>query len=102
MAATTKELLEAVFSVRSVLMLYDYYERQLRLRQSLETLVRRVRSWSKEFISGQTPAGKSVNTEAENIVGIRYQATTGEDTADREDPVRAIVNCRVCGLAIAL
>jgi hypothetical protein len=45
MAATdtnaTTELLEAVFSVRSVRRLYN--EKQLRLRESLETAVRRVR-----------------------------------------------------------
>jgi hypothetical protein len=29
---------------------------------------------------GQSPAGKNVSTEAEDIVVIRYQATTGEDT----------------------
>jgi hypothetical protein len=29
---------------------------------------------------GQSPAGKNVNTEAEDIVGISYQATTGEDS----------------------
>jgi hypothetical protein len=31
-----------------------------------------------------------------------YQTTTGEDTADWEDWVRAVVNCRVFELAIAL
>jgi hypothetical protein len=30
----------------------------------------------------QSPAGKNVSTEAEYIVGIHDQATTGEDTAD--------------------
>jgi hypothetical protein len=40
----------------------------------------------------QSPAGKNMSTEAENIVGIRHQATT-EDMADREDLVRAVVNC---------
>jgi hypothetical protein len=34
-------------------------------------------------------------------VGSRYQ-TTSEDTADWEDLVGAVVNCRVCELAIAL
>jgi hypothetical protein len=37
---TTVELLEAVFSVRSIPRLYN--EEQLRLRESLETAVRRV------------------------------------------------------------
>jgi hypothetical protein len=35
-------------------------------------------------------------------VGSCYQATTGEDTADWEDLVRAVVNCRECELTIAL
>jgi hypothetical protein len=39
---TTVELLEAVFSVRSMWRLYN--EEQLRLRESLETAVRRVGS----------------------------------------------------------
>jgi hypothetical protein len=51
---------------------------------------------------GQSPAGKNVSTETEDIGGIHNQATTGEDTADWDDLVRAVVNCRVCELAIAL
>jgi hypothetical protein len=43
-----------------------------------------------------------VSTEAENIVEFRHQATTDEDAADWEDIVRAVMNCRVCDLAIAL
>jgi hypothetical protein len=31
---------------------------------------------------GQSPAGKNVSTEAEDIVGIRHQAPTGEDVAN--------------------
>jgi hypothetical protein len=50
----------------------------------------------------QSPASKDVNTETEDIVGIRHQATTGEDTADSEDLVHDVVNCRLCELAIAL
>jgi hypothetical protein len=42
------------------------------------------------------------NTEAEDIVGIRYKATTDKDTADPEDLLRAVVSCRACELAIAL
>jgi hypothetical protein len=30
----------------------------------------------------QSPAGKNVSTEAEDIAGIRHQATTGEDIAN--------------------
>jgi hypothetical protein len=36
-----------------------------------------------------------------DIVEIRHQATTGEDTADLEDLVCAVVNCRVSELEIA-
>jgi hypothetical protein len=35
-----------------------------------------------ELVVGQSPAGKNMSTEAEDVVGIRHQATTGEDTAD--------------------
>jgi hypothetical protein len=56
-------------------------------------------SWSNELVVRQSPAGKNVSTEAEDIVGIHHQATTGEDTADL---LRAVVNCRVCELPIAL
>jgi hypothetical protein len=38
--------------------------------------------WSSGLVVGQSPAGKNVSTEAEEIFGIRHQATTGEDTAD--------------------
>jgi hypothetical protein len=41
-------------------------------------------------------------TKAKDIVGIRYQATTGEDTADWEDLSCAIVNRKVSELAWAL
>jgi hypothetical protein len=43
-----------------------------------------------------------MSMEVEYIIGIRYQAMVGEDTADWEDLVRAVVNCRVSELAIAL
>jgi hypothetical protein len=35
-----------------------------------------------ELAVGQSPADKKVSAEAEEIVEIRHQATTGEDTAD--------------------
>jgi hypothetical protein len=41
------------------------------------------------------PAGKNVSMDAEETVVIRHQATTGEDTADWEDLVHAVVNCSV-------
>jgi hypothetical protein len=47
-------------------------------------------NWSNAVVVGQSTVGENVSTEAENIVGIRHQATTDEDL------VRAIVNCIVC------
>jgi hypothetical protein len=49
-----------------------------------------------------SPAGKNVGAEAEDIVGIRYQATTDEDLKDWEHFLRAVMNSMVCDLAIAL
>jgi hypothetical protein len=45
--------------------------------------VRRPPAWeslnaSTELVLGQSTAGKNVSTEAEDIVGIRREATTGE------------------------
>jgi hypothetical protein len=51
-------------------------------------------SWSNELVVRQSPSGKNVSTETYEIVGIRYQATIGADTADWEDLVRAVVNCK--------
>jgi hypothetical protein len=39
----------------------------------------RVDSSSNELVVRQSPAGKNMSTEAEDIVGIRHQVTTGED-----------------------
>jgi hypothetical protein len=50
----------------------------------------------------QSRAGKNLSTKAQDIVGIRHQATTGEDTADLEDLVRAAMNCRLCVVALSL
>jgi hypothetical protein len=41
--------------------------------------------WRNELVVGQSPAGKNVSTEAEDIVGIRHPATTGENVANWED-----------------
>jgi hypothetical protein len=59
-------------------------------------------NWSNESAAGQSPAGENVSSEAEDIVEIRHQETTVEDAADSEDSIHAVVNCRVCELAIAL
>jgi hypothetical protein len=42
----------------------------------------RVDSWSNELVVGQSPSGKNASTEAEGIVRICHQTTTGEDTAN--------------------
>jgi hypothetical protein len=41
-----------------------------------------VTCWSNELAVRQLPAGKNVTMEAEDVVGIRHQTMTGEDTAD--------------------
>jgi hypothetical protein len=38
--------------------------------------------WSSGLVVGQSPAGKNGGNEAEDIVEIRHQATTGEKTVD--------------------
>jgi hypothetical protein len=38
--------------------------------------------WSNELVVRQSLNGKNVSTEAEDIVVIRHQVTTGEDTAN--------------------
>jgi hypothetical protein len=50
-------------------------------------------------LARQSPAGNDVNTEADDIVGIRYQATTGEDA---EDSMCAVFRSRVREVARAL
>jgi hypothetical protein len=40
----------------------------------------RVESGSNELVVRQSPAGKNVSTEADDIVENRHQATTDEDT----------------------
>jgi hypothetical protein len=42
----------------------------------------RVDTLSDSLVARQPPAGKNTSTEAENIVGIRHQATTGKDIAN--------------------
>jgi hypothetical protein len=102
--------LEALFSVSSALRLYDSTDRveysgvkwagwwavRGLLRYSrCELLLLETSSWGTEII--QEPRVRRTSA-----VESRYQTTTGEDTADWEDLVRAVVNCRVCESAIAL
>jgi hypothetical protein len=81
MQATKEKPLEAMFSVRSVPRLYN--DGQLPLQKSLETAVTRVGGWCEMAASlrGREP-------------GCR-RTFTGEDTADLDDLVCAVVNCRV-------
>jgi hypothetical protein len=48
-------------------------------------------SWRNELVVRQSPAGKKVSTEVEDIVGIRHHATTGEDMANSEDIMCVVV-----------
>jgi hypothetical protein len=46
---------------------------------------------------GQSLASKNMNMEDEEATALEsIIKTTGEDTADREDLVHAVVNSRVC------
>jgi hypothetical protein len=74
---TIEELLEAVFSVRSVPRLHN--EEQLRLQESLETAVRRVgdwcemvtSNWSNELVVRESPGSKDVNTDAQEATALK-------------------------------
>jgi hypothetical protein len=59
-------------------------------------------SWGSESVVRQLPVGKNVSMVAEDIVEIRHQATTCEETADWKDLACPLVNCRACELATAL
>jgi hypothetical protein len=48
-------------------------------------------SWSNELVVRQSSAGKNVTAEAEVIVGIRHQPTTGVEVAKWEDFMCAVV-----------
>jgi hypothetical protein len=39
-------------------------------------------SWGNELVVEESRTGKNISTEAEDFVGIRHHATTGEDIAD--------------------
>jgi hypothetical protein len=51
-----------------------------------------------QLVVRQSPAGKNVSREAEDIVRIHLQTTTGEDIAKCEDFIYAVVTiiCEVC------
>jgi hypothetical protein len=55
----------------------------------------RIDIWSNGLGVKQWPGGNNVRTEAEDIVVICYQTTTGEDTADWENLACAVVICKV-------
>jgi hypothetical protein len=83
--ATIEELLREVFSVRSVPKCYkqDKSRMYLIVRQAPVNRYEH-RSWGIYEIQS------------------RYQATTNEDTADGKGLVRAVVNCIMCELSMAL
>jgi hypothetical protein len=60
-----------------------------------ELLLLEAASWGTGTV--REPRGRGTST-----VGSRYQATTGEDTADWKDLLRAVVNCSVCELTTTL
>jgi hypothetical protein len=39
-------------------------------------------NWSNELVVAQSPTGKNVSTEAEDVVGNRHKETTSVDTTD--------------------
>jgi hypothetical protein len=39
-------------------------------------------NWSNDLVAGQSPAGKNVSWEAEDIVEVRHQSTNVENTSD--------------------
>jgi hypothetical protein len=51
----------------------------------------KVDSWNNVLAARQSPACKNVSTEAEDIIGTRRQATSGEDIAKRQDFMCAVV-----------
>jgi hypothetical protein len=53
------------------------------------------KNWSSELVARQSPAGKYMSTESENIVEIYHQATTSEYITDLKELVRVVVNCGV-------
>jgi hypothetical protein len=48
-------------------------------------------TWSHELVVRQSPAGKNMSTEAEDTVRIRHQPAAGEDVANGEEFVCAVV-----------
>jgi hypothetical protein len=44
----------------------------------------KLNSWGNQLVVRRSPAGKNMSMKAQNIVGIRHQETTGEDTETEE------------------
>jgi hypothetical protein len=81
--------------------------RNIRLRLRLCELVKELRFSSCELLlleAGGWGTGivREPQGKGTSAVGSRYQTTTGEDTADSENLVRTVVNCRMCELVIVL
>jgi hypothetical protein len=79
-----------VFSVRSV----PRYNKHSSVDEKSRRLMWDGRPPAWERVVGQSLAGKNVSTEAEDTAEISHQQMTGEDTAEWEDLVCAVVNCR--------
>jgi hypothetical protein len=45
-----------------------------------------------ELTVGRPPAGKNINTQAEDVVGIRYQAMTNDDIKTAHSVMRSRVH----------
>jgi hypothetical protein len=106
MHATIEELLEVVFSMGSMLRLYNVEQLQLWEpwdgSEKSKRLVWDGGQPGSELWDSRQPVKSKHGSWGSYGVESHYQATTGEDTADWEDLVRAVMNCRVCKLAIAL
>jgi hypothetical protein len=102
----TEVLLEAVFSI-DPLRGYVTWPTELSVDSEVQSsgaswLVSKLEDYCSEGFSWGTGRYLEYRGSWTSAVGSRYQATTCEDTAEWEDLVRAIVNCCVCELAIAL
>jgi hypothetical protein len=113
---TTEELLQEVFSVRSVPRLYSMDQQDqlvmvmsptgLRTKNVMRTtsnLPDQPTDWQLVACEQlQLVAGREYGSGGISIVGSCYQATTGEDRTNWEDLVCAVVICRICRLVSVL
>jgi hypothetical protein len=81
-----------VFSTGSTPILYSETFQETSSQECEDT-------WNHRLDVRQSPAGNDMSRRG--YVWIRYQATIGEDIADWEDLVCAVVICKVCELETA-